>query len=181
MQRLGVERARAVSGRGVQVRSLYAASALGHPGTREYVAEILESGGEVRVGSHLPPRMALIGRRHLFIDNHVLPDSESDAGWHVFDVAAVAWSRRVFAEYWDFGTPWQQAFQAANGAITNERQRKILRQLDAGYHQQQVGAQVGLSERAVSKELAELRSVLRLRSTYQLMSWWGRSPERDLP
>ncbi|MEU1128322.1 LuxR C-terminal-related transcriptional regulator [Streptomyces sp. NPDC005900] len=125
--------------------------------------------------------MVLVDRRHLFIDNHVLPGCESDARWHVSDVAAVTWSRRVFNGYWDLATPWQQAVQQVKGSVTNERQRQILRQLDAGYPQQQVGAQVGLSERAVNKELAQLRTALNLRSTYQLMSWWGRSPERDLP
>jgi DNA-binding CsgD family transcriptional regulator len=180
VHREGVQRARAMLSRGVTVNSLYAASALHHPATCGYIDGIVSAGGEVRIGRTLPPRMVLVDRRHLFINNHVVP-AEANAGWHVSDVAAVAWGRDVFTGYWNEAIPWQQALKATEGAVTNSRQRAILRELEAGHPQSKVGERVQLSERAVSGELAALRDALGMRSTYQLMAWWGGSEERALP
>ncbi|MDT0567936.1 hypothetical protein RM704_10710 [Streptomyces sp. DSM 3412] len=173
--RLGIERTRAALARGILVRSLYHRSAYEHPQTQQYVGQMAADGADVRASGAPGPRMVIIDGRHLFIDNHVLEDAEPNSGWHVFDRSAVAWARAVFHHFWDQATRWQDLSKPADRRALTERQQRILRELDAGYSQQQVGPRIGLSERAVAKELAAIREGLGLRSTYQVMAWWGRA------
>ncbi|WP_158853936.1 hypothetical protein [Streptomyces sp. NRRL F-5650] len=171
--RLGVERTRSALLRGVQVRSLYHRSAHEHGQTRDYVAAMMKDGAEVRASSAPGPRVILVDRQHLFIDNHVIPGAEGNSGWHVFDRASVAWTRSLFDLFWHRATRWQDI--GVNASPLSERQWRILRELAAGYSQQQVGPRIGLSRRAVDKEIASARQALSLRTTFQLMAWYGRT------
>lgn len=178
--RAGVTRNRTARERGLAVRTIYPVGALRHELTRTYVTELLDVGCEIRVSSTLPPRIVLVDGRHLFVDNHVV-DAEPNAGWHITDVAAAAWAHAGFMTAWETCTPWQQAVRDEDIAITTDRQRAILRQLEQGHLQEAAASHLGLSIRAVNKELAQLRNMLQLPSTFALMAWWGRSRERDLP
>ncbi|MFB7597282.1 LuxR C-terminal-related transcriptional regulator [Streptomyces sp. NPDC056160] len=180
VHRLGVQRTKALLDKGVSARSLYTAEALAHGPTREYVAELLAAGAEVRVGTVLPPRMMVVDTRFLFIDNAVVP-AERDAGWCVVDVASVAWARLVFDTAWAQCVPWGQALSQAQKAVTSDRQRAILREMEKGLLQAAVAVALDLSERTVNKELASLRDHLGLQSTYQLIAWWATSADRGLP
>lgn len=177
--RLGIARSQEVLARGVKVRTLYPVSAHAHAPTRAYVEEIIAAGAEVRLHSGPFPRMVLVDRRNLFIDNHVI-DSETNAGWHVVDRSAVMWAREVFLMFWHRSGRWQDV-AGASETVTTGRQRQILHELTAGLSQQQVGARVGLSNRAVAKELAALRDALGFETLYQVLAWWGGSPEAQLP
>jgi DNA-binding NarL/FixJ family response regulator len=115
--------------------------------------------------------MMIIDARHLFIDNHVVESAASNSGWHVFDLAVVAWARAVFSLIWDGATRWQDT-EPMDGALTG-RQAAILRELAAGYDQEQVATRVGVRTRTVSAELAAAKEALEMRSTAQLMAWWG--------
>jgi DNA-binding NarL/FixJ family response regulator len=174
-----MERSRRILARDVRCRFLYSAAALDHDATSTYVEGILEAGAEVRVGRDLPPRMVLTGRS-LFVENHVVP-GEQDSGWHVTDVPSVASHRAIFDGYWERATPWQEAQRTLDATVTSARQRTILRAMETVDSQSKVAARVGVSEREVSRQLALLREALGLGTNYQLMIWWARSPERDLP
>ncbi|MFF8656844.1 hypothetical protein [Streptomyces huasconensis] len=177
--RLGIERTRAALTRGVQVCSLYHRSAYEHEQTREYIGQMVADGAEVRVSAVPGPRMVVIDRRHLFIDNHVIESSETNSGWHVFDRSSVMWARTVFSHFWSQATRWQDLAHPANRSVLTQRQQRLLRELEeSGCSQQQLGPRVGLSERTVSKELAAVRDILGCRSMYQVMVWWARSSER---
>ncbi|MGW4950688.1 hypothetical protein [Streptomyces parvulus] len=177
--RLGVERTRSALLRGVQVRSLYHRSAHEHAQTRDYVAAMMADGAEVRASSAPGPRMILVDRQHLFIDNHVIDGAEGNSGWHVFDRAAVSWARTLFDLFWNRATRWQDI--GVNASPLSERQWRILRELSAGYSQQQVGPRIGLSRRAVDKEIAGAREALSVRTTFQLMAWYGRTQSAHPP
>ncbi|MFD5682218.1 hypothetical protein [Streptomyces bacillaris] len=179
--RAGAERTAAACRRGASVRSLYNARAHEHTQTREHIDGLVQAGVDVRVIGGPFPRLVLLDRQHLFIDNLVVEGAEAHSGWHVSDRAAVAWARMVFELMWDRATPWQALDQATEGAVTTARQRAILHELDAGYSQQQAGRRLALAESTVTKDLAALRDRLGVRTLYQVMSWWGRSAERDLP
>ncbi|MET7679413.1 hypothetical protein [Streptomyces sp. NPDC005423] len=172
--RLGVERTRSALRRGVQVRSIYHRSAHEHDQTRDYVAQMIADGAEVRASALPGPRLVIIDRQHAFVDNHVIERAEHNSGWHLFDRAAVSWARAAFDLFWDHATRWQDLALAANDNPLTERQWRILRDLEAGYSQQQVGPRIGLSRRAVDKELAAIRDTLGFASTYQVMAWYGR-------
>ncbi|MGW4728830.1 hypothetical protein ACWEQC_06565 [Streptomyces shenzhenensis] len=172
--RLGVERTRSALFRGVQVRSIYHRSAYEHDQTREYINAMIADGAEVRASTLPGSRLVIIDRQHAFVDNHVIDGAEGNSGWHLFDRAAVMWARSVFDLFWDHATRWQDLARNADADPLSERQWRILRELDAGYSQQQVGPRIGLSRRAVDKELAEIREVLGFATTYQVMAWYGR-------
>ncbi|MFI7393996.1 hypothetical protein [Streptomyces tendae] len=171
--RLGVERTRSALLRRVRVHSLYHRSAHDHAQTRDYVAAMTADGAEVRASNTPGPRLVMVDRQHLFIDNHVIDGAEGNSGWHVFDRAAVAWVRSLFDLFWNMAVRWQDI--GANASPLSERQWRILRELSAGYTQEQVGPRIKLSRRAVDKEIAAAREALSFRTTFQLMAWYGRA------
>jgi DNA-binding CsgD family transcriptional regulator len=171
VQRLGMDRVLDLVGRGVAVRSLYTAAVREHAQTRAHLAAITEAGAEVATLSEQFPRMILIDRTHLFIDNHVMA-GERDSGWHVFDRAGVAWAHVIHQQLWARADQWRDG--RTSGGVLTERQRMILRLLDEGEPQQRVGPRLALSERTVTKELAAARSAVGAKTVYQLMAWWGR-------
>ncbi|MEV3995830.1 hypothetical protein AB0K62_09070 [Streptomyces halstedii] len=171
VQQLGMDRVLDMVGRGVSVRSLYPAAVREHAQTRAHLNAITAAGAEVATLQDAFPRMILIDRTHLFIDNHVQP-GERDAGWHVFDRASVTWAHLVHQHLWARADPWNDG-QASEGVLT-ERQKMILRTLDEGESQQRVGVRLSLSERTVTKELAAARAAVGATTIYQLMAWWGR-------
>ncbi|MEV4335788.1 hypothetical protein [Streptomyces sp. NPDC049590] len=173
--RLGVERTRAALLRGVTVQTIYHRSAHAHAQTREYAAAMVADGAQIRASALPGPRMVIIDRKHLFIDNHVIEGSEGNSGWHVFDRAAVMWARSVFDVFWNRATRWQDVRQTAEDNPLTERQWRILGELNAGCSAQQVGPRIGLSRRAVDKELAAIREALGCATMYQVMAWYGRA------
>ncbi|WP_282795198.1 hypothetical protein [Streptomyces sp. CC224B] len=182
VRQMGRQRGRAAVSHGVVHRALYNSAALKDEATAEYVAELLEAGGEARVTAARMPRMVIVDGAHLFIDNVLSGEhSEPDAGWHVTDRAIVAWARSVYDMFWWQATRWQDLAPAASDATSTQLQRRILRELEAGASQSQVGPRLGLAERSVHKALADLREALGMMSIYQVMTWWGRTPERELP
>ncbi|MFD9952492.1 phospholipase D-like domain-containing protein [[Kitasatospora] papulosa] len=173
VQRLGMDRVLDLVGRGVAVRSLYTAAVREHAQTRRHLAAITEAGAEVATLPDPFPRMILIDRTHLFIDNEVQPNGrDRDSGWHVFDRAGVAWAHLVHQQLWARADRWHDG--RASEGVLNERQRMILRALDEGESQQRVGPRLSLSERTVTKELAAARAAVGATTVYQLMAWWGR-------
>ncbi|MFD6024575.1 LuxR C-terminal-related transcriptional regulator [Streptomyces griseoluteus] len=179
IQRLSARRTKQLLERGIAVRAVYTADALDHPQTRAFVTEVQEAGADIRAGTVLPPRMVIVDRRRLFIENAV--GTETSSGWCVTDVAAVAWAGAVFEAVWARCTPWTQAIENVRDAVTTSRQRAILRRMSEGHLQEAVGAALGLSTRTVTGELSALRERLGLISTYQLMVWWATSEDRGLP
>ncbi|MCP3818138.1 hypothetical protein NLX86_08430 [Streptomyces sp. A3M-1-3] len=174
IQKLGTSRTRDALERGAQLKSLFHSTAHAHEQTREYVADVMKAGADVRAYAGPFPRMVIVDRRHLFIDNYVVEGAESNSGWHVFDRSAVMWARAVFTLFWELATRWQEFDPMPADSVLNERQLVILCQLDAGYLQHQVGQRVGMSDRLINKELANARAALGLSSTNQLMAWYGR-------
>ncbi|EDY50524.1 hypothetical protein [Streptomyces clavuligerus] len=106
--------------------------------------------------------------------------AQRDTGWHITDTAAVAWTADVSEEAWVRSLSWQEARAATADAVTTERRRAILRQMEAG-EGRQIAGRLDLSERAISKELLSPRSVLGLATGHQLMVRWARAAERRIP
>ncbi|MFJ2174302.1 LuxR C-terminal-related transcriptional regulator [Streptomyces sp. NPDC087851] len=171
--RIGIERTLAALGRGAGVKTIYASMARDHEQTCQFVADITEGGGQVRIERQSFPRMVIVDQTHLFLDNFVVDGAEANSGWHVFDRAAVKWARNVFGLLWDRSTRWQD-IRRTDGVLT-ERQYAILRELEAGDSQPQISVRLSLSERTIAKDLAEIKATLGARSVAQVMAWWGRS------
>ncbi|MFF1416592.1 LuxR C-terminal-related transcriptional regulator [Streptomyces sp. NPDC058280] len=174
--RLGVDRTVGALRNGVEIMTLYAALAADDEQTRTSVEEIAAAGGQTRVSALPFQRMVIVDRTHLFVDNFVVVDAESNSGWHVFDRASVAAARETFRLVWDRSTRWQDLRRTSSGLT--DRQEAILRELEMGHPQPQVSVRLGYSERTVAKELADIKMVLGARSLAQVMAWWGRQ-QRD--
>ncbi|MGW7084998.1 hypothetical protein ACWGH2_16115 [Streptomyces sp. NPDC054871] len=182
VRQLGRKRGRTAIHQGLTHRALYNSAALTDEATGEYVAVLLDGGGEARVTAARVPRMIVVDHQHLFVDNFLTADQGArDSGWHITDRAAVAWARAVYDMFWWQATRWQDLAPQAGSGTTTEQQRRILRELESGCSQQQVGPRIGVRERTVQKALADLRESLGMPSMYQVMVWWARSPERELP
>lgn len=167
----GMERVLDLRRRGVTVRSLYTVAVRDHAATRAHLGAVSEAGAEVATLEEAFPRMVVIDRTHLFIDNHVMA-GDRDAGWHVTDRASVAWAHSVYQMLWARGVRWDAG--DASAGVLSERQRAILRALAEGEPQQRIGPRLGLGERTITKELAAARAAVGTNTVYQLMAWWGR-------
>jgi len=171
VQRAGMDRVLELRHRGVSVRSLYNVAVRDHAATSGHLASVVEAGAEVATLEEAFPRLVIIDSTHLFIDNCVLP-GDRDAGWHVTDRATVAWAHMLYQQLWARGTRWQEG--DASSEMLTERQKAILRALEEGEAQHQVGPRLSLSDRTVTKELAAARAAVGAQTVYQLMAWWGR-------
>ncbi|MFE2600087.1 LuxR C-terminal-related transcriptional regulator [Streptomyces sp. NPDC059396] len=156
--------------------TLYAALAASDEQTRTSVSEIAAAGGQTRVNALPFQRMVIVDRTHLFVDNFVVADAESNSGWHVFDRASVASARETYRLAWERSTRWEDLRRTTSGLTA--RQEAILRELETGQSQQQVGVSLSLAERTVAKELAAMKTTLAMKSVAQIMAWWGRQ-QRD--
>ncbi|WP_158718440.1 MULTISPECIES: hypothetical protein [Streptomyces] len=181
--KLGTDRSLAALERGATLRLIYRATAATDPATQEYASALIEAGGEVRAATGPFPRMIIIDRRSLFIDDLVTrPErAETHSGWHVADRSSVMWAKHVFDLYWEMALPWAQAVAAAGEVVLTERQLDILEQLNAGRSQEGAARALNVSGRWVIKELAAARERLGLGTTFQLMAWYGRWLERSTP
>lgn len=172
VQRVGMGRVLDLRRRGVSVRSLYNVAVRDHVASSGHLAAAVEAGAEVSTLEETFPRLVIIDGAHLFIDNCVPGGKDRDAGWHVTDRATVAWAHTLYQQLWARGTRWHER-DASSGMLT-ERQKMILRALEEGEAQHQVGPRLSLSERTVTKELAAARAAVGAQTMYQLMAWWGR-------
>lgn len=176
---LGAHRVVETLNAGADVRSLYTTAALSHGQTAAYVEQIIAAGAKVRTLSGRFPRMMIVDSRHLFIENHIITGADNDAGWHVTDRGCVAWAETVFQALWDRAARWSGAGLDTE-AVTTNRQRQILVELETGYTKQQAARRLEISERTVTGELSALRKALGMRTLYQVMAWWATSLDRDL-
>lgn len=175
VRRLGTDRSLALLRDGrVSMRLIYSVEALADDATRAYADEFIGAGGQIKVSAYREPRMMVIDRRDLFIDDFIQGGVESHSGWHVSDRSAVAWAAVVFDRLWDQSRWWSEALAAAGDIRLTCRQLDILALYDAGLDQPAAAKELRISSRTVASELADARAALGLSSTYQLMAWYGR-------
>ncbi|MCX5318008.1 hypothetical protein [Streptomyces sp. NBC_00154] len=164
--------------RGAVVRGLYNPVALDCAPQQDQAVGLIADGAEVRVTGSRFPQMTLIDGTHLLIDNYVPEGTESNGGWHITERCAVMWAREVYLMLWNAATRWQGLRPTNEQMVTTERQRRILRELEAGSPQHEISARTGMKQRTIERELLSLRERLGGWTIYQVMSWWGSSVER---
>ncbi|MEV7253480.1 hypothetical protein ACFW6N_36050 [Streptomyces cyaneofuscatus] len=162
----------------VESKCLYGPSADDRLTDQDRLNSLVERGAQVRLASTPFPQMIIVDSRQLLIGTTTA--ATSGAGCHITDPAVVSWAREVFLMLWSSATRWQDRQQVDGTTTTTGRQRRILRALEAGGAQNDIGSYTGMKQRTVERELLALRSKLGGWNMYQVMAWWGRSPERDL-
>ncbi|MFD5419523.1 hypothetical protein ACFWJT_16040 [Streptomyces sp. NPDC127069] len=171
--RTGLDRSLALLDRGVHVRLLYGPAAVTDPASRAYCERFISAGGDVRIHRKRFVRTIIIDRAACFVDDCSGDGNSVVAGYHISDRAAVAWARRVYDHLWESSCTWRESISWIDEGPP-ERLLEILGHMDAGIEQPVVAKRVGISHSQLSADLKEAREILGLRSTYQLMSWYGR-------
>lgn len=170
--------------RGVQMRTLYHATARHHTLTQEWAEVMASKGGEVRTLDAPFLKLILVDRNHAFIQDCLERDPyEPPNAWaHLINDAAVcAYLAELFERDWNRADYWHGSGAGDEGALTTRMQRAILRLLSSGRTQDQAARDLGLSTRTLQKHLTAIRTkVPHLRTVPQMTYWWGTCPDRNL-
>ncbi|MER8233536.1 LuxR C-terminal-related transcriptional regulator [Streptomyces sp. NPDC094049] len=165
--------------RGVSMRILYHASTRTNPHVKDYTSEMLAQGAEIRVLHGPFSQIIIIDSSEAFIRNVATGDEASMSGWHVRDMASVMFMREAYLNDWMRAEPWlAEAEQQPQGWLS-PRQQEILRLMAEGFEQTRVAAKIGITSRTVAQQLAALRDQLGLKTTAQLMIWYGRQQQKS--
>ncbi|MFD4243615.1 LuxR C-terminal-related transcriptional regulator [Streptomyces sp. NPDC058525] len=176
--------------RGVTVRTIYRASERSNVVQSQWVADVTAAGAEVRTLSESFPRLILVDRAHAFFEAF---DEEGvlipKTAWYSQDRAVCEVLALYFYTGWERADPWLPDAKDghaghAGGAgaehKTTKLQRTILRSIVAGRGYDQIGKDLGVSERTVTVHVSKLRTALGFKTVPQLTHWWATSPERLL-
>lgn len=160
--------------RDVRMQILYHESTRANPNVRDYTTQVQGYGAEIRVLHGPFPQIIIIDAREAFIRNVASGNENDQSGWHVRDLAAVTYMREAYLNDWMRAEPWDGDTGKQTRGWLTERQRQILRLLAEGFEQVQIGKRLGISDRTVAGQLAALRNQLDLKTTAQLLFWYGR-------
>lgn len=163
--------------RDVRMKILYHESTRTNPNVKDYTTEVQGYGAEIRVLHGPFQQIIIIDAREAFIRNVASRDEADQSGWYVSDMAAVMYMREEYLNNWLRAEAWDtDAGKHPRGWLT-ERQRQILRLLAEGFEQVQISTRLGISDRTVTGNLAALRTQLGMKTTAQLMVWYGRQQQ----
>lgn len=136
----------------LRVRSVYAEEFLRFPDGERTLRLFQQRGEEVRVSDEVPMKLYLADGRTavvpLLLDGH-------DAALLLRDTELVRALRAFFELLWDRATPWRDADDPAEEALTPV-QRRILELLAAGFTDDRVAASLGVTTRTVRRHVAAM-------------------------
>lgn len=194
---MALERDMAALDRGVSLRTIYRDTVRDHPVTADYARAMATRAAGRRAeyrtlhGSFV--RMVIVDRVEAFIPDLIVEGSPEHAAWHVKDPAVVAVLAEVFDSKWMFGDTWNGELRPRRGrgqpdsvdtvssggcTATSKRQREVMRRLVSGMTRAAVARAIGVSERKLAEEIAELKAVSGAKTSMQLAFWWGQCPDR---
>ncbi|MGW3266231.1 LuxR C-terminal-related transcriptional regulator [Streptomyces sp. NPDC001056] len=184
----GLERDTAALERGIEIRTIHLASAAAAPHVADYLRRLGELGGQVRTAHVLPMRLIVIDHTLAFV---ALPRSlrapdGTVASVRVRGEVLVGILEDVFDHCWGGGTPpvprtagaGPREPESDRPGLT-ERHRQILQLLSGGLTDEAISRKLGVSERTVGRQVAELISRLGAESRFQagvnaaLLGWLG--------
>ncbi|MFD7995464.1 helix-turn-helix transcriptional regulator [Streptomyces mexicanus] len=179
----GLRRDSAALDRGVELRTLYQATARKDPQTAEHVRVLSTREGrraEYRTLDGPFERAIVVDRRVAFISNHLVPGAPEHAGWQITDRAVVAYIAEEFEAKWRRADPWQGTGSGPVNEVTTRRQREIMREIVEGRGQSAIAKRLDLSLRTVTAEITELKRVLGASSLPGLAYKWASCPDRKI-
>lgn len=162
--------------RGVAMRTLYRASVRSDAATSAYTVEMTGIGALVRTLDEPFMRALVFDRRKAVIMDYTPwtgPCEEPTRALIVHDEGLVHYVASMFDRDWSRASIWQGEEVRADTTLT-ELQRAIAQHLATGAGQAAIGTALGISERTVSSQLAEMRRALGCASTPQLAYELGR-------
>jgi sugar-specific transcriptional regulator TrmB len=159
-----LERDRRTIERGVKMRTLYQHSARHSPATREYVAEIIGLGAEVRTLDEFFRRLIVIDRQVAVVpasDNHHVAIA-------IHDKSLIAYLVDIFERSWERAQPFNLSGNQAEKNIAADVRAMTIRLLVEGHSDPASAKRLGVSTRTYAGYIAALKEEYGVQTRFQL-------------
>jgi sugar-specific transcriptional regulator TrmB len=150
--------------RGVTMRTLYQHSARHSPATREYVADIVAEGAEVRTLDEFFRRLIVIDRQVAVVpasDNH-------HAAIAIRDKSLIAYLVDIFERSWERAQPFNLSGNQAERNIAADVRAMTIRLLVEGHSDPASAKRLGVSTRTYAGYIAALKDEFGVQTRFQL-------------
>jgi hypothetical protein len=150
--------------RGVKMRTLYQHSARHSPATREYVADIMARGAEVRTLDEFFRRLIVIDQKVA-----VLPASDNHhVAIAVHDRSVIAYLVDIFERSWERAQRFTLGGNQAERAIAADVRAMTIRLLVEGHSDPASAKRLGVSTRTYAGYIAALKDEYGVQTRFQL-------------
>ncbi|CAN5127823.1 helix-turn-helix transcriptional regulator [soil metagenome] len=166
--------------RGTRMRTLYQHSARHSPATREYVADIVAQGAEVRTLDEFFRRLIVVDRQVAVVpasDNHHVAIA-------IYDKSLIAYLVDIFDRAWERAQPFNVSGNLAERHIAADVRAMTIRLLVEGHSDPASAKRLGVSTRTYAGYIAALKDEYGVQTRFQLgyaMGPEGTEPPRELP
>ena len=158
--------------RGVRMRTLYQHSARHSPATREYVADIIGRGAEVRTLDEFFRRLIVVDRQVAVVpasDNH-------HAAIAINDTSLIAYLVDIFERAWERAQPFNLSGNQAERNIAADVRAMTIRLLVEGHSDPASAKRLGVSTRTYAGYIAALKDEYGVQTRFQLGYAMGTDP-----
>jgi hypothetical protein len=158
--------------RGVRMRTLYQHSARHSPATREYVADIVERGAEVRTLDEFFRRLIVVDRQVAIVpasDNHHVAIA-------IHDKSLIAYLVDIFERSWERAQPFNLSGNQVERNIAADVRAMTIRLLIEGHSDPASAKRLGVSTRTYAGYIAALKDEYGVQTRFQLGYAMGADP-----
>jgi sugar-specific transcriptional regulator TrmB len=150
--------------RGVKMRTLYQHSARHSPATRDYVAEVVRLGAEVRTLDEFFRRLIVVDRQVA-----VVPASENHhAAIAIHEKSLIAYLVDIFERSWERAQPFNLTGSQAERNIAADVRAMTIRLLVEGHSDPASAKRLGVSTRTYAGYIAALKEEYGVQTRFQL-------------
>jgi sugar-specific transcriptional regulator TrmB len=165
--------------RGVSMRTLYQHSARHSPATREYVADVVARGAEVRTLDEFFRRLIVVDRQVAIVpasDNHHVAIA-------IHDKSLIAYLVDIFERAWERAQPFNLSGNQVERNIAADVRAMTIRLLVEGHSDPASAKRLGVSTRTYAGYIAALKDEYGVQTRFQLGYAMGADPhgKRPLP
>jgi sugar-specific transcriptional regulator TrmB len=150
--------------RGVRMRTLYQHSARHSPATREYVADIVSHGADVRTLDEFFRRLIVVDRKVAVVpasDNHHVAIA-------IHDTSLIAYLVDIFERSWERAQPFNLSGNQAERNIAEDVRAMTIRLLVEGHSDPASAKRLGVSTRTYAGYIAALKEEYGVQTRFQL-------------
>ena len=161
--------------RGVKMRTLYQHSARHSPATREYVADVVRLGAQVRTLDEFFRRLIVVDRQIAIIpasDNHQVAVA-------IHDRSLIAYLVDIFERSWERAQPFNLSGNQAERHIADDVRAMTIRLLVEGHSDPASAKRLGVSTRTYAGYIAALKEEYGVETRFQLGYAMGREQARS--
>lgn len=161
--RADVDLERSLIARGVRIRAVYEAGSVGAPGRLAEIRDVVGAGEEARMLPELPCKLAVVDDRWAMLP--VATGSELGAALLVRAASLLDALTGMFEAYWQRAVRVLEAPPPDRAA--GDRRAELLTLLSAGFTDDSIARQLGVSTRTVQRWVREVMDSLGARTRFQ--------------